>query len=199
MSSYLEVLSWIHSITILTFDSRTMIEKITTYSVPKLTPDTYLGVIPWIHLFAHRCNKFSEEIEPVFLIVDLLHVDISGRDVLVATVKPFILRNEVQIFNVLNHLEKENLLAGDMNAVRKCTCFIKSKIKSLLLLFFFLFFFFFFPKNLLIFALPSHAIILGKLVGMLMQTCHKPTCTIIIDEHWNNVYSVLTAWGYLSK
>ena len=45
----------------------------------------YLGVVTGIQFFSHRYDVVFEELEPLFLEADLVHVNVNGGHVLIAS------------------------------------------------------------------------------------------------------------------
>lgn len=51
----------------------------------------YLWVVPWIQFLRHWGDVLSQELEPLLLEADLVHVDVHGGDVLIAASQTLVL------------------------------------------------------------------------------------------------------------
>lgn len=53
---------------------------------------TYLGVVAWVEFLRHWGDVLSQELEPLFLKANLVHVDVHSGDVLIAAGKTLVLQ-----------------------------------------------------------------------------------------------------------
>lgn len=54
----------------------------------------YLCVVPRKHFLRDGCNIIQKELMPFSFIVDLIHVNVDGGNIFVATLDPFILQHK---------------------------------------------------------------------------------------------------------
>lgn len=58
---------------------------------------SYPGVVAGEHFLCYRCYVLQQELMPFLLIVNLIHVDVDGGDVLVAALDSVVLKNKESI------------------------------------------------------------------------------------------------------
>jgi len=60
---------------------------------PSSSPGAYLGVVPREHLLCDGGNIVQHQLVPLFLVAHLVHVDVDGGHVLIATLDPRVLED----------------------------------------------------------------------------------------------------------